>query len=72
MELDDAGRARALDLVRRLRDPRLPDEETDPLLTELERLLVNPHVSDLIFYHDPELTDDEVVTHARRYEPFAL
>lgn len=72
MRLDDAGRERALDLIRRLRDPRLPDEDTGPLLTELERLLVNPHVSDLLFHHDPELTDDDVVAHAQRYEPFEL
>lgn len=72
MALDDAGRERARQLIRQLRDPSLPDESADALLTELERLLAYPRVSDLLFYADPELSDDEVIEKAQEYKPFAL
>jgi hypothetical protein len=72
MALDSAGHERALQLIRELRDPALPDESADMLLTELERLLSYPRVSDLLFYVSPELSDEEVVAKALEYKPFAL
>nr|WP_030504775.1 hypothetical protein [Micromonospora purpureochromogenes] len=72
MELDDATRDRALVLVRELRDPTIPDEEAGAKLDELERILRCPHVITLMFFAQPELTDEEVVAEARAYEPFAL
>jgi len=68
--LGEAQRQRARDLIRRLRDPRLPDEATGELLDELAKLLVYPRVSDLLFWRTPELTDDEVINEALRYQPF--
>ena len=70
--LDEAGRERALQLIRQLRDPRLPDEASGPLFDELERLLVYPRVVNLMFFEDPELSDEEVVERALEYKPFEL
>lgn len=72
VELDDATRDRALFLVRELRDPNIPDEETGAKLDELKRILRCPHVTILMFFNEPELTDEEVVAEALAYEPFAL
>ncbi|MFJ1542622.1 hypothetical protein ACIODS_29200 [Micromonospora chalcea] len=72
MEMDDATRDRALVLVRELLDPTIPDEETGAKLDELERILRCPHVTTLMFFTQPELTDEEVVAEALAYEPFAL
>jgi hypothetical protein len=72
MQLDDRLRERALALIRELRDPTLPDEEVGVRLDELARVLGYPDVSDLIFHQRPELTDDEIVTRALEYRPFAL
>ncbi|MBQ1046582.1 MULTISPECIES: hypothetical protein [unclassified Micromonospora] len=72
MALDDATRGRALVLVRELRDPTIPDEETGAKLDELERILRCPHVITLMFFAQPELTDEEVVAEALAYQPFAL
>ncbi|BEL06321.1 hypothetical protein Q0Z83_045120 [Actinoplanes sichuanensis] len=68
--LDDVQRQRAHHLIRRLRHPELPDEAAAELLDELEKLLLYPRVSDLLFWHTPELTDDEVIDEALRYQPF--
>lgn len=59
-------------LVRELRDPTIPDEETGAKLDELERILRCPHVITLMFFAQPELTDEEVVAEALAYQPFAL
>lgn len=72
VELDDASRGRALALVRELRDPATPDEETGAKLEELERIVRCPDVITLMFFNQPELTDEEVVAEALAYEPFAL
>jgi hypothetical protein len=72
MALDAAERARALHLVRELRDPRLPDESADGLLAELERLLAFPRITDLLFYEDPELSDEEVIEKALENRPIEL
>jgi len=72
MALDSAGRERALRLIWQLRDPRLPDESADALLTELERLLAFPQITDLLFYEDPELSDEEVIEKALENRPLEL
>lgn len=69
--LDDAQRQRARDLVQRLKDPTLPDDASSELMDELERLLLYPRVSDLLFWRTPELSTDEVIDEALRYQPFA-
>jgi hypothetical protein len=71
MQLDDVGHERALQLIRQLRDPRLPDQASDALLVELERLLSFPRITDLLFFEDPELSDEEVIARALQNRPFA-
>jgi hypothetical protein len=39
-------------------------------MDELERLLLYPRVSDLLFWHTPELSTDEVIDEALRFRPF--
>ena len=68
--LDDAKHQRAIDVIRRLRDPGVPDEAASALIDELSRLLVHPRVSDLLFWRRPELTDEEVIEEALRCHPF--
>ncbi|GAA1380850.1 hypothetical protein GCM10009661_56350 [Catellatospora chokoriensis] len=72
MVLDGAGRERALWLIGELRDPRLPDESADALLVELERLLAFPRITDLLFYENPELSDEEVIEKALGNRPIEL
>ncbi|SCG77588.1 hypothetical protein GA0070609_5420 [Micromonospora echinaurantiaca] len=72
VELDDPTRSRALALVRELRDPAIPDEETGVRVDELERILCCPHVISLMFFREPELSDEEVIEEALKYQPFAL
>jgi hypothetical protein len=72
MALDNAGRERALLLIRELRSPTLPEESADALLAELERLLSFSRVSDLLFYENPQLSDEEVIERALGNGPFEL
>ena len=70
-QISDQSRARAIELIRVLRTPpHLPDEETDGPLSELEKILGYPGVSDLLFYEDPELPDEAVVDRALSYLPY--
>ncbi|WP_344619835.1 e9imm peptide [Dactylosporangium salmoneum] len=68
--LDDTQRHRALELIRSLKDTALPDAASGELLDQLEKLLLYPRVSDLLFWRIPELTADEVIDEALRYQPF--
>ncbi|WP_203744940.1 hypothetical protein [Actinoplanes cyaneus] len=68
--LDDAERRRAMEMIRRVRDPQIPDEAASALLDDLSKLLVYPRVSDLLFWRTPELTDEEVIAEALQYHPF--
>lgn len=72
MALDRASHDRALELIRQLRDPALPDDSSDVLFVELERLLSCPRISDLLFHEIPELSDEEVTAKALEQKPFAL
>ncbi|WP_144128043.1 hypothetical protein [Catellatospora sichuanensis] len=71
MELSADERARAVDLVRELRDPMLPNA-LGPRYEELRRLVISPRVWDLMFWTVPELTDEEVVEEALKYEPYVI
>lgn len=62
----------ALELVRKLRYGHVPDEEVGDIVEELERIIPNPNWTDLLFYHEPELSDEEAVEKALTYRPFAL
>jgi hypothetical protein len=68
--LDNTQHQRALDLIRRLKDPALPDVAGSELLDELKKLTLYPRVGDLLFWRTPELTADEVIDEALRYQPF--
>ncbi|MGW4499329.1 hypothetical protein ACWENR_12055 [Micromonospora sp. NPDC004336] len=59
MVLDNATRSRALTLVRELRNPALPGEEAGARVDELERILCCPHVISLMFFGEPELSDEK-------------
>ncbi|WP_275409079.1 hypothetical protein [Paractinoplanes brasiliensis] len=39
-------------------------------MDELERVLLYPRVSDLLFWRTPELSADEVIDEALQYHPF--
>ena len=67
--LYNAERQRARDLIQRLRDPKLPDDAIGGLLEDLEKVLLYPRVSDLLFWRAPEITADEVIDEALRYQP---
>ncbi|MFC8851059.1 MULTISPECIES: hypothetical protein [unclassified Micromonospora] len=72
MQLDDESKSKALRLVRELRDPTLPDEGVADRLSRLESILRRPNMLDLLFFNDPELTDEEVVEKAAAYKPIEL
>jgi len=59
-------------LVRRLRSGETTDEETVELVEELKRRVPDPEVTNLMFWHQPELTDEEVVDRALAYRPIEL
>lgn len=48
------------------------EEERDQLLTRLERNVRHPHVSDLIFEPDHEMTAEEIVEAALTDSPVQL
>lgn len=71
-QLSSTDRARASELIRQLLGPSLPDNRTRAPLEELERILACPHVSDLLFYEDPPMTEEQVIERALQYRPFAM
>ena len=68
----DPRRERAIELVRDVRYGRLPDDQASAKLDELEQLIAHPQWADLLFYQDPELSDEQAVDAALAYRPFAL
>ncbi|MGW7305091.1 e9imm peptide [Streptomyces sp. NPDC054835] len=66
-------REEAILLVQRLMNAEASEGESDEILTNLERGLACPHISDYIFWDsDPELTPEKVVERALAYKPIAL
>jgi hypothetical protein len=72
MAIDDPRREGALELVRAIRYQLKSDEEVEGPLNELQRLIPHPAWMDLLYWHTPELSDDEVVDKALEYRPIAL
>lgn len=75
--VEPAERDQLVGLVRRIQAGDGPEEEIDAALRSLERRVLHPRVSDLIFWpqyagFDRDLTAEEVVDAALAYEPFAL
>jgi hypothetical protein len=69
---DDPRRPRAVELVSMIRSGELSDERCAALIDELARLIPHPAWTDLMFYRNPSLSNDEVVSEALAYRPFAL
>ena len=56
------SRVELIELVRRLQNAdHMTEADGDRLLEELERNLPGPGVSDLMFWHQPPLTAEEIV-----------
>ncbi|MEU3191119.1 bacteriocin immunity protein [Streptomyces sp. NPDC006992] len=59
-------------IVQKLIAADLPEEEEDHLVEELQSSVFHPRVTDLIYYHYPKLTAEEVVDKALAYRPIEL
>lgn len=66
------GYEKAVGLVGKIRSTVFSDEEIAEFEDELNRLIPHPAWPDLMFWHDPELSDKEVVEEGLRYRPIAL
>lgn len=58
-----------IELVRRIMNAECTEEEQDEMLDLLERSVPHPEISDLIFWDDRNLTPEEIVEKALRYQP---
>jgi hypothetical protein len=70
--ITEEQRARALELVEMIRSTVYSDEEAEGLLAELNRIIPNPQWGSLLFWHKPDLSDEEAVEEALKYRPIAL
>ena len=61
-----------VEIVRRLQSADGTEAELDALLEKLERSVLHPEVSDLIFYSEREMTAEEIVAEALSYKPILL
>ena len=61
-----------VELVKKIMEADCTEEEHNELLCLLEENVPDPEVSDLIYYHEPELTAEEVVEKALEYKPIQL
>ena len=68
----DEKRSRATGLVRSIRSGEYSDEQCAAMIDDLGILIPYPAWLDLMFHHEPPLSDDEVVAAAMSYRPFAL
>ncbi|ASI78627.1 bacteriocin immunity protein [Bacillus pacificus] len=57
-----------IELVEKICNPKLSDEEVSEYIDILESNVSHPAPSDLIFWHDEELSPEEIVTIALAYE----
>ncbi|MEB3751983.1 bacteriocin immunity protein [Geobacillus sp. FSL W8-0032] len=57
-----------IELVKKICDPKLSDEEVSELINLLERNVPHPAPSDLIFWNDVELSPEEIVEIALAYK----
>ena len=65
-------RDEAIVVVQRLMAGGYTDDEANGWLDRLERELVCPHISDLIFWPDEPLSAVDVVDRAIAYRPFEM
>lgn len=69
---EEIKRAELIEMVQTLIDARLPEDEEDALLEQVERSVPHPQVMDLIYQSIPQLTAEQVVDEALSYRPIEL
>lgn len=70
--MEPLSRDQLVELVQRIRNFRGSDKQLSSLIEVLERNVPHPNVSNLIFWHAPELSSDEVIEQALKYRPLEL
>jgi hypothetical protein len=66
------SRDEMIHLIERLLRGEGGDDEASAWLDALARSIPNPHISDLIFRGEADLTAEQILDRASRYRPFAL
>lgn len=66
------SRQELIALVTKIVNAEGTEEELDQWLEMVMRQVPHPQVSDLIFWHGPELTPEEIVDAALSYQPIVL
>ncbi|MCZ7416984.1 bacteriocin immunity protein [Streptomyces sp. WMMC897] len=66
------SRQELIGLVERIMAGQGSEQEHDALVQKLMDSVVHPHVTDLIYYANPELSAEEVVDAALAYRSIAL
>ncbi|MEN1989576.1 bacteriocin immunity protein [Paenibacillus hubeiensis] len=66
------GRTHLVELVRKLMHAEGTEAELDNMLSELERQVPHPAISNLIFWDDRELTPEQIVEEALAARPIIL
>ena len=69
---EQLSRDQLVELVRRIMNAEGTEDEIDAWQDLLERNLLDPNVSDLIFYPDREMTAEEIVERALNYKAIRL
>lgn len=70
--MEKLSRDEMIRLVERLRRGEGDEEEGEKWLEMLKRSTGCPHISDLIFYPEEEMTAEQIVDKALAYRPIAL
>lgn len=71
-EISAEQRSEAIELVGKIRSTVYTDEEQVQLTNELKRLIPYPEWDNLMFWHTPDLSDEEAVDKALAYRPIEL
>lgn len=66
------SREELIELVKKLMNFKGTEEESIELLQRIEANVLDPYISDYIFWSKPELTAEEVVDKALAYKPIIL
>lgn len=61
-----------LELINKLANGEGNDQEAQEWLETINRNVPFPNVSELIFYHDPELSPEEILEIALKFKPIQL
>jgi hypothetical protein len=69
---EQLSRDQLVELVRRIMNAEGTEDEIDAWQDLLERNVLDPNVSDLIFYPDREMTAEEIVERALNYKAIRL